>query len=548
MSRTTLISTVLVLCVSVATAGTFDPAPYLPEADVNALTRTVANQQFGRDLFGSPYATVVLGNVDVYDRFPYLESRYFQIVSDPQWNRLLMGEIGQGLAAYDGDGSSFGRLASPRGLSSDAQGRVYVADANNNRVLVFQTASEFDRLELEPLFSIEGLHRPYDVAYSDGGTPFDTADDRVYVANTGRNEIRLYTLTDGGASFAHAVGELGSGTDRFAGPIALTVGHRAGAHSDDIYVSDAHNSRLVHLKDTGNALAWAGEARHKLGPITSLDSDHWGNVYVAAPHMGKVAKFTSALFPIASFEGDVKRPRSFHVPFANVTDHRTGEQTRAGQGSGILIEEWDGSNGIRLLNLGVELTDAAALKNEDAAVSLTLTDHATLTATITDPRTGIVVARHEAGMLDAGRQTVRFADADYVSSWSEGEYVMTVTANSGYDKRSSEIEVPIQMTSSGSPQLPDRLTLMGNTPNPFNPTTTIRFMVPQGANRPYSVRVYDVRGGLVRELANGNIGEGVHQLLWDGRSDTGGSVGSGIYFYRIEVGQERSTGKMVLLK
>ena len=196
----------------------------------------------------------------------------------------------------------------------------------------------------------------------------------------------------------------------------------------------------------------------------------------------------------------------------------------------------------------MELTDAAALKNEDAAVSLKLTDHATLTATITDPRTGIVVARHEAGMLDAGRQTVRFADADYVSSWSEGEYVMTVTANSGYDKRSSEIEVPIQMTSSGSPQLPDRLTLMGNTPNPFNPTTTIRFMVPQGANRPYSVRVYDVRGGLVRELANGNIGEGVHQLLWDGRSDTGGSVGSGIYFYRIEVGQERSTGKMVLLK
>ena len=46
------------------------------------LTRRVAREQAGRDLFANPYATVAIANVDVYDRFPYLETRQFEVVSD----------------------------------------------------------------------------------------------------------------------------------------------------------------------------------------------------------------------------------------------------------------------------------------------------------------------------------------------------------------------------------------------------------------------------------------------------------------------------------
>jgi hypothetical protein len=543
-----VIVSLLILGTSAAIAGTFNPTPYLADAGIDVLSRNIANEQFDRDLFGDPYATVVIGNVDVYDRFPYIEARYFQIVSDPTWNRLLLGEVGRSPSAFDGRNSPFGALASPRGLSADGNGRVYVADSVNDRVLVFQSTSEFDRMTLEPVFVIDNLNDPYDLAYSDGGTPFDARDDVLLVANTGRNEVRRYALNDDGAQLTHTIGELGSGDGRLAGPMAITVGHHEGAHSADIYISDAHNGRIVHLRDTGSTLQWIGSSAHGLGVITSLDTDHWGNVYAAAPQTGGIEKYTNTLLPVANLAGDIQRPRSFHIPFANVTDHRTGGKTRAGQGLGVLVEQWGDNNGIRLLNLGVELSDAAVAEEDGAAVQMTLTDHAAVTAEIMDTD-GRVIAHHNAGVLGAGPQMIRFADADYVGNWEPGDYRMTVRAASTYDKSHvREVEMSITMDTAGGPALPDRLALLGNTPNPFNPTTTIRFMVPAGPARPYSVRVYDVEGRLVRTLGSGNIGSGHQELAWDGRNDRGTTVSSGVYMVRVEVGQDTLTGKMVMLK
>jgi flagellar hook assembly protein FlgD len=62
------------------------------------------------------------------------------------------------------------------------------------------------------------------------------------------------------------------------------------------------------------------------------------------------------------------------------------------------------------------------------------------------------------------------------------------------------------------------------------------------------VRIYDVQGRLVRQLAKGQIGSGLQESRWDGRNDDGVSVGSGVYLYRVEVGHERFNGKMVLVK
>src|SRR5258706_838282 len=100
-------------------AGTFDPARIAPSLGLDALTRNVSRQQVGRDLFADPYATVTLGSVDVYDVFPYAETRTFQIVSDPRWNRVVFGEMGRTLRAYDGRGQTLGALSNPRGLAVD---------------------------------------------------------------------------------------------------------------------------------------------------------------------------------------------------------------------------------------------------------------------------------------------------------------------------------------------------------------------------------------------------------------------------------------------
>lgn len=62
-------------------AGTFERARIVPDLGLDAITRGVTRQQVGRELFSDPWATATIGHVDLYDVFPYVESRTFQIVS-----------------------------------------------------------------------------------------------------------------------------------------------------------------------------------------------------------------------------------------------------------------------------------------------------------------------------------------------------------------------------------------------------------------------------------------------------------------------------------
>ena len=105
--RSLLLALALTMCpIGTLFGGTFEKTPLAPEVGLDVLTRRVAREQVGRDLFANPYATVTIANVDVYDRFPYVETRHFQVVSDPRWNRVVYGERGRSLRAYDGRGGA----------------------------------------------------------------------------------------------------------------------------------------------------------------------------------------------------------------------------------------------------------------------------------------------------------------------------------------------------------------------------------------------------------------------------------------------------------
>ena len=88
--------------------------------------------------------------------------------------------------------------------------------------------------------------------------------------------------------------------------------------------------------------------------------------------------------------------------------------------------------------------------------------------------------------------------------------------------------------------------LSQNQPNPFNPTTTIRFVLP--VREQVTLAIYDTNGRLVRTLVNEVEGYGAHEVAWDGRDDDGVAMGSGVYFYRLHVGKHTESKKMVLLK
>ena len=88
--------------------------------------------------------------------------------------------------------------------------------------------------------------------------------------------------------------------------------------------------------------------------------------------------------------------------------------------------------------------------------------------------------------------------------------------------------------------------LFANRPNPFNPTTTLRFAVPRAGS--VTLAVYDVTGRRVATLADGPYGAGEYSFTWHGVDDSGRSVGSGIYFARMSAGEFSAVRKMVLLK
>jgi len=90
-------------------------------------------------------------------------------------------------------------------------------------------------------------------------------------------------------------------------------------------------------------------------------------------------------------------------------------------------------------------------------------------------------------------------------------------------------------------------TLHQNTPNPFNPRTVIRYELPTDGLET-SLRVYDLRGSLVRTLVDGPQFAGTRTVTWNGRDDSGRMVSSGMYFYRLTVGTESKTKKLMLLK
>ncbi len=94
--------------------------------------------------------------------------------------------------------------------------------------------------------------------------------------------------------------------------------------------------------------------------------------------------------------------------------------------------------------------------------------------------------------------------------------------------------------------LPTTFALNQNYPNPFNPTTQISFALPEASD--VRIDVYNVLGQQVRTLVNSRLAAGMHEVTWDGRSEGGSSVSSGVYFYRLAAGDFSETRKMLMVK
>ncbi len=125
-----------------------------------------------------------------------------------------------------------------------------------------------------------------------------------------------------------------------------------------------------------------------------------------------------------------------------------------------------------------------------------------------------------------------------VNDGSGGAANATTTLHVAY---ATAVQIPDESTG------PPRVVHFGNQPNPFQAATQIEFRIQGRPAGPLALRIYDIRGRLVRTLLERPTGA-TASVPWDGTTDSGVRVSSGVYYYRLEMGNIRMVRRLVLLK
>jgi len=145
--------------------------------------------------------------------------------------------------------------------------------------------------------------------------------------------------------------------------------------------------------------------------------------------------------------------------------------------------------------------------------------------------------------LEIGTTTSTTCTIEDIPS-GEYTYFVTVVYDGGYE--SDFAEVTIDHTDSNDLLKPNVTELVGNYPNPFNPTTTISFALKEAGF--VSIDIFNMKGQLVRTLINEEMTAVYHNVVWDGKDSKNKQATSGIYFYKMKAGKYQETKKMILMK
>ncbi|MCI0495669.1 carboxypeptidase regulatory-like domain-containing protein [candidate division KSB1 bacterium] len=107
----------------------------------------------------------------------------------------------------------------------------------------------------------------------------------------------------------------------------------------------------------------------------------------------------------------------------------------------------------------------------------------------------------------------------------------------------SATSVDEEITGTGVPMEFD---LSQNYPNPFNPSTTIRYALPTASH--VTLKVFNLRGELVKTLVDGNRAANRYQVVWNGENESGAKVAAGIYLYQLKTDNHSQIKRMIFIK
>ena len=157
--------------------------------------------------------------------------------------------------------------------------------------------------------------------------------------------------------------------------------------------------------------------------------------------------------------------------------------------------------------------------------------------------------RMEAASGERGRDDGVDWDAAMATSpdeWSDDLEAQIVAAGYDLEAVAERIRRAQEEEATRDRRRGEGFALNASTPNPFNPQTTIRYAIPEA--RDVQIVIYNLTGQKVRTLLAGRMEAGSHQLVWDGRDESGRQVASGTYLVDMKAGRFHQTLKVTLAK
>ncbi len=365
----------------ITVGATFTAVPISREHHIDRLSRDVTRSRLDRTLFGVPGRTASYYSARYTNDAPFVQSTYVQFVVDGEWSRILYGNVNRWIKAYQS-------VSGPSCIAASPDGRVFVGETGAQRISVLELVGEGNDAQLIPSFVIPDVTNPTDVAFSDNGTPLNSTDDFLYVADAAMNTVVKYALANSGASVVSAYGE-------FDGPTSIIVGRWNGTNTNTLYVVDAIAKRLRAYQDLNCELVLVAEMRGNYSQyFTSLKVDHFGSVYVVDNVNSTLLKFTSEL-ELLDTDGS---PSDFaalgfvDIPFGSISIEGEGTYW-AGFDQVFAVERWGNTSGAQRRALGLRLKNIAFQTDADVSRvqnGFVLTDAGEVSVRIYDSRNSVV--------------------------------------------------------------------------------------------------------------------------------------------------------------
>lgn len=158
-----------------------------------------------------------------------------------------------------------------------------------------------------------------------------------------------------------------------------------------------------------------------------------------------------------------------------------------------------------------------------------------------------VYKKFDTGPFTLILQTTDTSHSDQINLQGNYKYYICALFGNTEGSPSDTLAFAYPYVSDGDIVTPPQVTkLYANFPNPFNPSTAISFDLAQSGK--VKLSIYNLKGQLVNTLADTDLASGQHTLIWNGRDKHERSVASGVYFFRLETRDYKSTRKMLLVK